>query len=84
MSLCKDQVFIEIKEKAVKLIGLTAIGKCCTVDCIIGIIKKYYDDLAADKINERIELEEIMEELYKLEEIKAQELIDLDSDDFGM
>lgn len=72
MNLCENKVFLELKEKAVKLVGQAVIGECCTVDCIIGVLKKYDDDLAADKINEKTKLAKIMEELKELE------LIDLD------
>ena len=72
--LCENQNFIELRAKAVKLLGENQeIGKCCTVDCIIGLIKKYYNDLSAHEINKLIE---IMKELNNLDEIRDHELKD--------
>ena len=72
MSLYENNNFLGLRDKAAKLLGENQeIGKCCTVDCIIGLIKAHYDDLAADEIEEIIE---IMQQLNNIEEIRDLEL----------
>lgn len=73
MILRKNPLFLELRAKAAKILDINVIGTCCTVDCIVGEIKKYYNDLAA---NEKSELIEIMKELNDLEKISEQELKD--------
>lgn len=72
MDLCENQDFLELRDNAVKLLdNKEIIGKCCTVDCIVGVIKKYYNDLATHEMRELIE---IMKKLTALDEIRDQEL----------
>ena len=75
MDMCENEVFLELRAKAVELLRKQNknIGKCCTVDCIVGLIKKYYNDLAAHEMSELIE---IMKELNDLDEIRDHELKD--------
>lgn len=72
MDLCENQDFLELRAKAVNLLDENEeIGNCCTVDCIVGVIKKYYNDLSAHEMRELIE---IMKKLNDLDEITDQEL----------
>lgn len=77
MDLCDNQVFLDLRAKAVALVNENRIGNCCTVDCIIGVIKDFYDNLAAD-IKE--EITNIMTKLNELEKISDQELYDFFQD----
>ena len=72
MNLCENQVFLVLRAKAVNLLNENEeIGNCCTVDCIVGVIKKYYNDLSAHEMRELIE---IIKKLNDLDEITDQEL----------
>ncbi len=77
MNLCENQVFLVLRAKAVNLLNENEeIGNCCTVDCIVGVLKKYYNDLALEEEQKTkiTEITEILEELNKLDEIGEQEL----------
>lgn len=83
MDLCDNQVFLDLRVKAINIPSINdfdkaQIGKCCTVDCIVGVLNNYDNLLAAE--TQKNEINRIIQELNELADRISQDLAENESE----